>query len=316
MLLDLLVTPLATGAWFASVQEVARVELGVFFPGVTAETIARASLLFLRVDLPESALPTLARLSFVQGVFAVDGEQLRVLDVDPQWTLPRPFIYGTKYRGKTNELLTQMALNIAQATCAVGPQVTPKVLDPMAGRGTTLLWAARMGIASCGLERDTTATADLQRHVKKHCKLLRVKHKETTGRLGGKSRDGSGRFIRYSIGGTSLRLINGDARHTRDTLRQETFSMLVSDLPYGIQHRGKGGWRDPTKVLEACALGWENHLLPGGSMVLTFNALLPKRDVMVGIFTRAGLTHLPIAAPHRMSESILRDVVVFQKPGG
>jgi len=313
MLLDLLVTPLAHGAFYASVNDVACTELALFFPDAEVEVVHRATLTFLRVDLPETALPVLARLSTVQGVFAVNGDQLTVLDADPAYALPREFVHGAKYRGKTNELLTQLALNVARATCGVGPEVPSKVLDPMAGRGTTLLWAARMGMASCGLERDPAALADLQRHVKKHCKLLRIKHKETTGQLGGKSRDGSGRFIRYSIGGTSLRLITGDARRTRDTLRREQFPMLVTDLPYGIQHRGKDGWRDPTGVLKACAPVWADHLLGGGVMVLAFNALLPKTDVLVDIFEGAGLERLPVSVPHRMSESILRDVAVFRK---
>lgn len=315
MPVDLLVSPLAQGAYFASVAEVARAELGLFFPDAAVELHTRGGLDFLRTDLPEDALPSLARLSFVQGIFAVDGDQLRVLDAAPDYTLPRQLVYGAKYRGKTNELLTLLALNVARATCAVAPELPGKVLDPMAGRGTTLLWAARLGLASCGLERDPRAIDDLQRHVKKTCKLLRIKHKETRGQLGQRRRDGTGRFLRYAIGTTSLRLITGDARHTADTLRRERFPMIVSDLPYGIQHRGKDGWRDPTGVLAACAPVWAEHLLPGGVMVLAFNALLPKRAVMEELFTDVGLELLPFSAPHRMSESILRELVVFRKPG-
>ena len=313
MLLDLLITPLAHDAYFSSVHEVARAELALFFPDAEVELHERGPLTFLRVDLPDSALGALCRLSFVQAIFRVDGHQHSIIDEQPGHLLPREFVHGAKYRGKTNALLTLLAINVARESCAVSPDVPAKLLDPMAGRGTTLLWAARMGIASCGLEQDPSAIGDLQRHVKKHCKLLRVKHKETTGQLGQRSRDGSGRFIRYAIAGTSLRLITGDARRTADTLRRERFTMLVSDLPYGIQHRGAGGWRDPSGVLKSCAPVWAEHLLPGGVMVLAFNALLPKRAVLEEIFASAGLSQLPFSAPHRMSESILRDLVVFRK---
>ena len=313
MLLDLLITPLAHAAFFSSVRDVACAELALFFPDAPVEVYERGPLTLMRVDLPQSALSTLCRLSFVQGIFAVDGPQVNILETSPEYALPREFVHGAKYRGKTNVLLTQLAINVARATCMVDSDVPNKLLDPMAGRGTTLLWAARMGMASCGLEQDPAAIGDLQRHVKKHCKLLRIKHKETTGQLGGRSRDGIGRFIRYSIANTSLRLITGDARRTGDTLRRERFTMIVSDLPYGIQHRGTGGWRDPTGVLKRCAPMWAEHLLPGGVMVLAFNALLPKRPVLEELFVGAGLSLVPFCAPHRMSESILRDLAVFRK---
>lgn len=316
MLLDLLVTPLATGAYFASVLDVARAELSVHFPGAEAEVVAHPMLTFLRVELPEAALPTLARLSFVQGIFAAHGDHRRVLDTDPGYTLPAPFVFGAKYRGKTHELLTLLALNVARATSSLPVEAPVKVLDPMAGRGTTLLWAVRLGWSATGIERDPKATADLQRHVKKHCKLLRVKHKETRGTVGRKGKSGQGSFVRYSFGDHSLRLLTGDARKTRPLLQSERFPLIVSDLPYGVQHTRDDGWRDPTSVLAACAPEWAERLAPGGSMVLAFNALLPKRDVLVRLFADAGLTVHPFTAPHRMSASIARDLVVFTKPAG
>jgi len=314
MLLDLLVTPLATGAYFASVLDVARAELAVHFPGVPAEVVSHPMLTFLRVELPEAALPTLSRLSFVQGILAVDGTGHRVVDVDPGFTLPAPFVFGAKYRGKTHELLTQLALNVARATCALPAEAPIKVLDPMAGRGTTLLWAARMGWSATGIERDPAAPAELQRHVKKQCKLLRVKHKETRGAVGRKARSGAGAFVRYSFGESSIRLLTGDARKTRPLLQGERFSMVVSDLPYGVQHTREDGWRDPTAVLAACAPEWAERLVPGGSMVLAFNAFLPKREVLIDLFRDTGLELHPFTAPHRMSESIERDLVVFTRP--
>ena len=48
------------------------------------------------------------------------------------------FMFGTKYRGKTHELLTQYMLNLG--LFHLRPTRTQKVtlLDPMCGRGTTL----------------------------------------------------------------------------------------------------------------------------------------------------------------------------------
>lgn len=314
MSLDLLVTPLAAGAYFAAVLDVARAELQLHFPEVQPEVVQRSTLTFLRVDLPRSAAPQLAQLSFVQGIFATDGAQLTVVEADPGHALPAGLVFGAKYRGKTHELLTLLALNVARATCDLPVEAPVKVLDPMAGRGTTLLWAVRRGWSATGIERDPRAPADFQRHVKKQCKLLRVKHKETRGTVGRKAKTGSGSFVRYSFPSGTARLITGDARSLRPLLQGERFPMIVADLPYGVQHKRDDGWRDPTGVLAACAPEWADRLAPGGSMVLSFNALLPKRDVLVGLFEEAGLCLHPFAAPHRMSESILRDLVVFTRP--
>jgi hypothetical protein len=311
---DLLVDPRATGAYFADTLAVARAELMLHAPGCTPSVIDHPMFTRVRVDIPRSALPTLARLSFVQGIFAVEDDRLTVEPVDPEYRLPAPFVYGAKYRGKTHETLTLLALNVARATCTLPAEAPIKVLDPMAGRGTTLLWAARLGWSATGIERQAGAIADLQRHVKKQCKLLRIKHKETRGTVGRKGRGGTGTFVRYRFADSSIRLITGDARTTRPLLQAERFPLIVSDLPYGIQHTRDDGWRDPSATLRACAPEWADRLAPGGSMVLCFNAFLPKRELLLELFTNAGLQPHPFTAPHRMSESILRDVVVFTKP--
>ena len=314
MTFDLLVDPRATGAYFADTLDVARAELLLHLPDSQPEVIEHPMFTRLRVQVPAAALPQLARLSFVQAIFAVDGTRLEPLHTDPGYQLPAGLVFGAKYRGKTHELLTLLALNVARATCTVPLEQTIKVLDPMAGRGTTLLWAARMGWSATGIERDGRAVDDLQRHVKKQCKLLRIKHKETRGTVGRKGRDGAGRFVRYTFGSPTIRLITGDARQTRPLLQGERFPLIVTDLPYGIQHTRDDGWRDPTATLRACAPEWAGRLAPGGSMVLSFNAFLPRRERLLELFTEAGLEPHPFAAPHRMSESILRDLVVFTRP--
>lgn len=315
MRFDLLVDPRATGAYFADTLAVARAELLLHLPDCVPTVVEHPMFTRIRIDAARDALPMLARLSFVQGIFAVhDDEHLTVEPTDPGHRLPAELVYGAKYRGKTHELLTLLALNVARATCTLPVEAPIKVLDPMAGRGTTLLWAARLGWAATGIERQAGAIADLQRHVKKQCKLLRIKHKEIRGTVGRKGRDGVGAFIRYSFTDSAIRLITGDARNTRPLLQGERFPLIVSDLPYGIQHTRDDGWRDPTATLRACAPDWAARLAPGGSMVLCFNAFLPKRAQLVELFTSAGLQLHPFAAPHRMSESILRDLVVFTKP--
>ena len=86
----------------------------------------------------------------------------------------------------------------------------------------------------------------------------------------------------------------------------------IADLPYGVQFHGAGR-RNPVEVLAACAPGWAQTLLPGGALALIFNRLQPKRPTLQRIFEEVGLEALPIEAPHRMSESIWRDLLVLRK---
>ena len=89
----------------------------------------------------------------------------------------------------------------------------------------------------------------------------------------------------------------------------------VTDLPYGVQHFTTEKTRNPLEVIRACAPGWVECLRPGGVMVLAFNHYQPKRPQLQRVFEEQGLEAQPFSAPHRMSEAILRDVLVMQKPG-
>lgn len=312
MRLSILLTPLARGAWFAQAHAVALAELRLHFPAAEPVLRTGGGLDLVDVDLPEAALPQVARLACVQGVFARDDGGLRPLLDLPRLSLPDGLVYGAKYRGKTNELVTQLALNVALAHAA--PDPAPRVLDPMAGRGTTLLWALRYGLDARGIERDPRAIDDLQRHVRRQTKLHRLKHRLTVGQIGKKRRDQRGRFLELTLGGPTLRLVTGDSRDARELLNRERYTAVVTDLPYGIQHTGPRGKRDPLDEVAACAPGWAESLRPGGCMVLVFNALLPRREALVRVIAATGLVEQPFRVPHRMSESILRDLAVFTTP--
>lgn len=311
-MLKLLLDPRAEGAFFADTVAVALAEVGAVFPAAEPRVDARASVTFLDVSLPEDAAPALLRLAAVQAVFAPEGGGLRLVDAEPGFALPAELVWGAKYRGKTHELATQLALNVALAHCrAEGP---PKLLDPMAGRGSTLLWAARYGLEARGIEHDPRALPDFQRHVKGQCTLQRLKHQERQGSVHAKRKDGVGRFLEYRFGERALKLITGDARDAPALLGGERVHLIVADLPYGVQHVGPTGTRDPLPVLRECAPGWAELLKPGGAMVLIYNRFLPKREALVEAFEAAGLAAEPFEAPHRMSASILRDLAVFTRP--
>ena len=69
MPLQLLVSPLARGAYFADTLAVARAELASRWPDAAVRTDRRATIDLLEIDLPPEAAPDLARRSFVQAIF-------------------------------------------------------------------------------------------------------------------------------------------------------------------------------------------------------------------------------------------------------
>ena len=256
-----------------------------------------------------------SRLSFVHGIFEVvdpEGPRLVPLERQPGFLLPDSYVYGAKYRGKTHELVTQLALNLA-LRYRRGQRPARTVLDPMAGRGTTLLWALRYGLDGRGIEQDPRALDELHAHVKKQTKLHRTKHRHHRGVVGPKRRDQVGRYVHYDLHDRQLRLVTGDSRSATELLGGQRFDLVVSDLPYGVQFGGtkREGLRE---LVAACAEAWVSCLKEGGAMVLVFNTYRPTRAELTEIFTAHGGRMEDFSAPHRMSESIVRDLLVVTKP--
>jgi len=325
MQLKLLISPLAKAAYFADYLTVAAAEFQTLFANVPFEFEHQAGLDFMRVDLSESDLAQLVRMSFLQAVFQVSASGMQPLEADKNFALPEELIYGFKYAGKTNETVTQLALNLALHYGPAKAARPLKLLDPMAGKGTSVLWAMRYGCEAIGIEQNKTALAGFQQHIKKQCKLLRLKHRQSDGFIGKPNRQDTGKFLQFEIASQAknsnaeteyqtARLITGDSTAAKRLIQNKTVSLIVADLPYGVQHVTTSGSRNPLPVIEACAKQWVDCLVSKGVMVLIFNSYQPKRQALIDLFSEHGLQVESFSAAHRMSESIVRDLVVFTKP--
>jgi len=341
--LKLLVSPLSKAAYFAELESVARAEFKAFFPSASCDFLHLANFHFLETDLDEGHLDQCARLSFFQGAFNdTAAGDLTPLQANAKYLLPEAFIYGAKYAGKTNELLTQLLINLAlvyglELQQEVNPGHKLRLLDPMAGRGSSLFWAARYGIDALGIEQDDKALSAFELHGKKTCKLQRVKHKYSHGTLGGASKaekatkagesGRSGRsgkpsksnkstvpkFSQFNFADSKVRLVQGDSRQADKLVSNKTFDLVVSDLPYGVQHFTTSGTRNPLAVLQECLPAWKQCLSRTGAIVLSFNSYQPKRDDLVAVALEQGLVDTGFSAAHRMSEAIMRDVIILKK---
>lgn len=305
----LLISPRADAAYFAQAVDVAQSELALALPNQAAILSSAGDLRFLIVDANAADLATLLRLSFVQGVFEVGENGYHPIDETAGFSLHPDFVWGEKYRGKTNETLTQLLINLS---LSANPDAK-SLCDPMCGRGTTLLWAMRYGLKATGVEQDPLALQDIQRGLKKWTKLHSQKHKLTQGWTQKTNKKGTGRYIEFSAEGTSMRVVTGDTTKTPELLQNRKFDILATDVPYGIQHMGTANTRSPIDTLRDAAEGWTRSLKPNGVLAIAFNTYMPKRAELQSVFADQNLVEIQTNVAHRMSESILRDVLVMQK---
>jgi len=302
----LLISPRADAAYFADVLKVARAELS----GLTdapCDVLQAGDMQFLTLE--HASAQDLTRLSFVQGLFDVSDGQFRPVDASAAFDLHPDFVWGEKYRGKTNETLTQLLINVAlqQAQGRSGL----RLLDPMCGRGTSLLWAQRYGFDAVGIEQDARVLPELRRGLKKWSKLHRQKHKLSEGWVQKANKKEIGKYLDFETK-AHMRVVIGDTLNARDLTQRKPFDLIVTDLPYGVQHMGPKGQRSVLETLQSAAPEWSRCLAPGGAMAIAFNANLPKRPELEAVFT--GLEVVQTDLAHRMSESILRDVLLLRKP--
>jgi hypothetical protein len=211
----------------------------------------------------------------------VKGPLLRPVEPQFQPFVPWEMVETRRYKGKTNELFTQVLLNAAIFAGAYSEQYAQplRILDPLAGGGTTLFVGLALGYDVFGIEltrQDVETTAIF---IKQFFNSERVPYKEIDER--GRR---AGRRYLFEVGPRrqtrTLVLVHGDAREAASHLREVPggphMHAIVGDLPYGIQHFG-----EIAGLLRQALPAWEQMLLPGGTVALAWNATRIERSAMV-----------------------------------
>ncbi len=311
-----LVDPRAQSAFFADVEPVSQAAL-LALPGVElAEPERIDSLSFIRIEGDVIPLPSVLKLPFVQAVFQRDADgHLGYAASASRPQLTEHLETGDTYRGKTNVMVTKLALALAGRVWAERTGDTavtsPVVLDPMCGRGTTLLAAARMDWCASGIEQDQAAMQHLHRHLKRQCKVHRIKHGVSRGWTNRKNSDGDGKFLEYTFENATIRLVAGDTRKTHQYVGANRHDLLVVDLPYGVEFRGSRGQRSPLATVQQAIESWSIALRERGAGCIVFNRLQPSRRDLVAVIQSAGFEVLDLELRHRMSDAIERDFLIF-----
>ncbi|SBN59227.1 Putative DNA modification methylase [Propionibacterium freudenreichii] len=269
---------------------------------------------------------------------------LRPIELPRSDVLDDDLVTIPKYRGKTNELFTRLLLHVTlsqvttrRGTAAAGRDAPTghdqtrrqfDVLDPLAGRGTTLLTAWTAGHNAYGVELDTSAFEQFAGFLKTYLRRKRLKHtaEVTTvrrdGRMMGQRLDATARPGEQTRGHRAvpdapqlaMTMFTGDTRDAAVLFGKRKFDAIVTDAPYGVVHgatdarrasrengkRGSAGHptghrpggdrdRSPATLLADAIPVWAGQLRAGGALGLSWNTCGLSREDLAAICTDAGL---------------------------
>ncbi len=286
-------------------------------------------------ELSEADIKIVSELSFVYAVFALEGEDVE-LRLRPIMRTDERFVDESigrmlKYTGKTNEIFTRMLINIARYSQPCDEPL--KLLDPLAGKGTTLFEGLIKGYDVYGIEIGDKVTMEAVRFLQKFLESAKYKFDYKSLHISGANKSFSAQRNTFEIArnrqeqkdgkSKTAELIAGNAQFAAQYYKKNFFHMIVGDLPYGVQHanvtdeKQSAITRSPAELLKVCLTGWVEVLRPGGCMVFSWNSNVLARDKMAELFEKKGLTVLnegPYAQfEHRVDQAILRDIIVAKK---
>ncbi len=289
-------------------------------------------------ELSSGDIRKLSALSFVYALFSLKREGREVL-LRPILRTDERFVdesIGTilKYTGKTNELFTRMMIHIAQLSQETGEEDGLRLLDPVAGKGTTLYEGLIRGFDVYGVEVGEKVTAEAYHYLKRFLETARYKFTFKTVRISGENKSFSAARHTFLIAKSkedakngnqkTAEFIAGNSMHAQLFFKKNFFHMIVGDLPYGVQHgnvtaeKRSSLTRNPSELLEACLPAWKQVLKPGGAVVLAWNSNVLPREKMTAIFERHGFRVLQegpyLEFAHRVDQSIRRDILAAVKP--
>lgn len=303
---------------------------------VSPQVLSMGGVPFFVVDCPALTGEDLAALSPMSCACLWarrEGEALYPLERPTAPYVPVDMAEILKYKGKTNAAFTTLMLNLARAHSAFARQTQPlTVLDPMCGKGTTLYCALSQGMNAVGMDRDRRDLREAMDFVNRYLQMHRFKHSLTQSSrsvLRGAAIPEAVYTLAndrasYQAGDTrTLRFWLGDARQAGQLLRKTPVELLVTDLPYGVQHAPEGGGNPDGRpgrpesfeqLLRRMLPAWREAVRPGGAMALSFNTFTVRRRTLAGWAQEAGWQ--PLEQPplndlaHDVEQAVNRDVLI------
>ena len=339
----MLLLPSANRVYAGASPDLARAELAVFSESVLGGVLSDAELThrggvpyleYTAEPLSAHATAFLANLSASYALFEADGELLRPVELHRLDRYDDDLITIQKYPGKTNEQFTKLLLNVTLMASAFAAGMAGRALtvfDPLCGRGTTLNQALMYGYHAAGIDTDQRDFEAYSTFIRTWLKRKRIKHHISYD--GPVRRDGKviGRRLQLSMAPSKdehktgldqrLDVVCADSIRAGEFFRPDTFDVVVTDAPYGVQRGSRTATRltrKPQELLSAAVPVWARLLRPGGAVGIAWNTLVAPRAEAAAILAAADLhpvEHGPyLNFRHRVDQAIVRDVLVARKP--
>lgn len=277
----------------------------------------------------------LCDLSFLYAVFELsDGGMMKPVRKTRADFVDDSISQILKYTGKTNEIFTRMMINLAVYSLDEMPENRPlRLLDPIAGKGTTLYEGLVKGYDVAGIEIGETVVNEAFHFIKRFLETAKYKFEHNSVRISGPGKSFTALRHTFTIAPTkedfkaknvrTLDFVAGNSVNAKHFYKKNYFDVLVGDLPYGVQHgnvtneKQTSLTRNPSELLDACLPSWTELMRPGGVMALAWNSNVLDRHKMEKIFAAHGLTVLNEGEyakfEHRVDQAIVRDIVIAKK---
>ncbi len=289
-------------------------------------------------ELTEQDLQLISRLSFVFAIYLLEKINDKICLIPlPKFNyeyLDDKISSLLKYQGKTNELFTKMMVNVALLSSNYSYSDKITMLDPVAGRGTTLFEGMVYGFNVYGIEIDSKSVHESSIFFKKYLETERIKHNSTKRRVFSTNKSDTINIQEFEYAKTKQEfksdetikkfgIIEGNTKDAYKYFKKEMFHLIVGDLPYGIFHgntndkKNTSITRNPSELLNESLLEWKKVLFKGGVIVMAWNSYLVNREKLSGIFKSHNFNVL-MQNPydefeHMVDKSIKRDIIVAQK---
>jgi SAM-dependent methyltransferase len=351
-----LILPSHNRVYADAAPSMARAELGVLSAALPDGWIAEDSIAetviggvpyvtFESNGLSQRDAALLANLSSLYALFEVAGELLRPVPLRRLDRFDDDLLSILKYVGKTNEQFTKLLLNVTLASSAFAGELSSPggrrlvVLDPLCGRGTTLNQALMYGFDAYGTDLDRRDVEAYAVFIQRWLKDKRLKHQADFSPVRRDRQVVARRLLaefaaskeEYKAGYVQrLDVVEADTTRVAEFFRRESADLVVTDLPYGIQHGShvlgrvrpgeRGLARSPLDLLAAAAPAWAKALRPGGALGISWNTHVARREDAAGAIAATGLEVLDSdpyhGFRHRVDQAITRDILIARKPEG
>ena len=261
----------------------------------------------------------------------VEGGLLKPISPEDFKTFPESMTQILRYNGKTNEQFTRLMVNLAVSACETKAPVL-KLLDPMCGKGTTLYEGLIRGLDVVGIEIDEKWVHEIETFIVRFMKTGKYKHRIQTAKIPGPNGKKMADSFTLTAAVEKEDFLNGDFQtmqlYSADTrksdliLKKKSCDIIVSDLPYGVQHGSKNQGvsnmeRNPLWLLQSALPAWHTALKAKGSIVLSFNEFTMKREDLAVLMEEKGFKVLDEEPYndylHRVDQSINRNLIVAIK---